>query len=47
MCLLKAGIGPVIDCFDTNVGKFIDCLKGKGLTIGSSAMTCIVGCLAT
>jgi hypothetical protein len=44
-CAGKALIKPLIDCFNTDVNKYIDCLKSKGLSIAVEIAECAIGCL--
>jgi hypothetical protein len=48
-CVAKSVIGPLIECLSASRDpqKVLDCLKSKGISIGSSAIACALGCLAT
>lgn len=48
-CVAKSVIGPLIECLSASHDpkKVLDCLKNKGISIGSSALACALGCLAS
>jgi hypothetical protein len=48
LCLLacagKALLGPLIECFNTDIIKYLVCLRGKGFTIAADAIACAINC---
>ena len=49
MCLLgcvgSALVKPLIECFNRDIQKYLECLKSKGLSIAADAVSCAIGCL--
>lgn len=51
LCIAKCGlvglVGPLIECFNRDPVKYIDCLKTKGLQIGAGILACVIDCYST
>ena len=50
LCLLKCAgkalLGPLIECFNKDIGKYLECLRSKGLSIAIDVVACSAECVA-
>jgi hypothetical protein len=46
-CAGAAVLQPLIDCFDADIKKYLSCLSGKGLSIGTSVAACAITCFTS
>ena len=44
ICAAKVIIEPLAKCFDTDIFKYLDCLKSKGITIAFDVIKCVIEC---
>jgi hypothetical protein len=48
-CLAACGVagivGPLVECFDRNPRKYLDCLKSKGRSVSADVIKCAIGCV--
>lgn len=43
-CAVTSLVGPLIECFNKNPKKYIDCLKKKGISITTDIIECAIKC---
>ena len=43
-CAVKGVAGPLVECFDKNPTKYLNCLKKKGLSMGADVVKCVISC---
>ena len=46
-CVVSTLVGPLISCFTTDIKKYKDCLRRKGMDMLSDAVKCAIGCAAS
>jgi hypothetical protein len=43
-CAVAGVMGPLIECFNKDVAKYLECLSSKGVSVGADIVKCIIGC---
>lgn len=43
-CAAKALLKPLIECFDKNISKYLECIRSKGLSIALNIVNCAADC---
>jgi hypothetical protein len=43
-CAVKSLVGPLIECFNKNPKKYIECLKSKGIGLSKDIIECAILC---